>query len=134
MDFNMKNLKISALYIAILVLHSGAFAQTALEEAGNESLAALAAIAHGTELGLAEGCRFPKTVEFRTRFKEKLFEVKISQLKKNQFLAGFEEYRKESRETVMQGEPEFRELYCAESKDMYLESNVWQDDWVIGGN
>lgn len=136
-DLNMNktiSLKIPILYIIIIFSHTSAFAQTDWEEASNESLAGLAVLAYGSELGLAEGCRYPKTGEYLVRFKQKLFEVRISQAKKNQFMAEFEKYRRESYDTVKQGEPEFRDLYCTEGKDSYLDSDVWQDDWVISGN
>ena len=127
-------LRIAVLCIIFLLPHTSAFAQSNLEEAGNEMLAGLAALAYGNELGLAEGCDFPKTGAYLARFKKKFFEVKISQAKKNQLMAEFERYRKDMYDVVMQAPLEYRYKDCAERKDSYLDSNGWKDDWIIGGN
>jgi hypothetical protein len=105
---------------------------TSLETTGDEFLGALAVMSHGTELGIAEGCGYPKTAEYLSRFQNEVTRMKISDASKAKMMAEFQRYRKEAKQSVVIGEEPYKSMHCDENKASYLESNIWQPDWRIG--
>jgi hypothetical protein len=105
---------------------------TSLESKGDEFLGALAVMSHGTELGIAEGCGYPKTAEYLSRFQNEITRMKISDSSKAKIMAEFQRYRKDAKQSVEIGEEPFKSMHCNENKASYLESTIWQPDWHIG--
>ena len=111
---------------------TNASAQSTLEEAGNEMMANLAVIAFGTELGAAQGCNFPKTGEYSQRVKTGLYAMNLPQATKTGLWNLFEQFRKDSKQSVDIVEMENRKSVCDDVKQGYLDSPVWDKDWKMG--
>ena len=128
-----RKFNVSALLFS-LTFSMSIYAQSIVDEAGNEFIANMAVMVHGSELGHAEGCQFEKTGEYFQRFKKAFFEMKVATETKNALWKQFELYRQESKGQIHMVDMKERGPLCEDAREAYTDSTLWNTDWSLGVN